>query len=72
MKKSFTTSEAANVVKISRASLQEWIRRGKIVAPPVRLVEGKAVRVWTARDVQKLRKVKSEIYGQGKGKRRAS
>ena len=72
MKTSLTTGEAAKAAKISRASLQEWIRQGKIVAPPVRLVEGKAVRLWTARDIAKLRKVKSEIYGQGKGKRRAS
>jgi len=47
-----------------------WIRLGKIIAPSVRLVKGKAVRVWNASDIKKLRAVKSEIYGQGKGKRR--
>jgi predicted site-specific integrase-resolvase len=71
MRTSWTTREAARAVKISRASLQEWIRRGKIVAPSVRLIKGKAVRVWNASDIKKLHAVKSKIYGQGKGKRRA-
>lgn len=69
MKKTWTTGQAAEAANISRASLQEWIRLGKISAPPVQLVKGKAVRLWTARDIEKLRDVKSEIYGQGKGKR---
>ncbi len=70
MKTSWTTGEAAKAAKISRASLQEWIRLKKIVAPAVRLIKGKAVRVWDASDIKKLRVVKSKIYGQGKGKRR--
>jgi hypothetical protein len=69
MKTSWTTGEAARAAKISRASLQEWIRLGKVIAPRVQLIKGKAVRVWNARDIKELRAVKSEIYGQGKGKR---
>jgi predicted site-specific integrase-resolvase len=70
MRKSRTTGQAAQAAKISRASLQEWIRVGKIAAPAVQLVKGKAVRLWTTRDIEKLRDVKSVIYGQGKGKRK--
>jgi hypothetical protein len=69
--KTWTTKQAARAAKISRASLQEWIRLGKIFAPPVQLVRGKAVRLWRARDIDRLRAVKSRIYGTGKGKRRA-
>jgi hypothetical protein len=69
MKRSLTTAEAARAARLSRASLQEWIRTGKIAAPPVQLVEGKAVRLWTAREIKRLRSVRSEIYGRGKGKR---
>ena len=38
--KARTTEQAARAAKISRASLQEWIRLGKIAAPPVQLVKG--------------------------------
>jgi hypothetical protein len=72
MKTSWTTREAARAAKISRATLQSWIASKKIVAPSVRLIKGKAVRVWNASDIKKLRAAKSAIYGQGKGKKRES
>lgn len=68
--KKLTTTEAARAAKISRASLQEWIRHKKVAAPAVQLVNGRAVRLWTPRDVQKLRAIKSKIYGMGKGKKK--
>ena len=67
--KILTTEQAAATVKISRASLQEWIRRKKIEAPAVQLVGGKAVRLWKPADVAKLRKAKARIYGKGRGPR---
>ena len=50
--------------------MQEWIRQKKIAAPAIQVVDGKATRIWTARDIEKLRAVKSKIYGKGKGKRK--
>jgi excisionase family DNA binding protein len=67
VKKVYTTDEAARTVKISRASLQEWIRTGKIAAPAVQLVGGKAMRLWRPSDLAKLRAMKAAIYGEGKG-----
>jgi excisionase family DNA binding protein len=67
--KSYTTEEAAEAVGISRATLQAWIASGQFKAPDVRLIEGKAVRLWNADDLAKLSTVKTEIYRKGRGRR---
>ncbi len=64
-----TTGQAARAVKISRATLQFWISSGKIAAPAVQLVEGRAVRLWKAADIEELRTVKAMIYRKGRGRK---
>jgi excisionase family DNA binding protein len=59
---SFTTSEAASKVGITRATLQDWIKKGKFAAPKLGRVGGIKVRFWTASDVARLKAVKKEIY----------
>jgi predicted site-specific integrase-resolvase len=65
-----TTATAARAAKISRATLQEWIRAGKFKAPDVQLVGGKGVRLWGASDLKRLLAAKNKLYGQGKGKKK--
>ena len=65
-----TTGEAARAVRISRASLQEWIRLRKVTPPPVQLVDGKAVRLWTPGDIKKLLAVKAATYRKGRGRKK--
>lgn len=60
--KAYTTQEAADAVRITRATLQEWIKKGKLKAPETQLREGRAVRLWTKGDISKLRRVKQRIY----------
>jgi excisionase family DNA binding protein len=67
--KSYTTEEAAEAVGISRATLQAWIASGQFKAPDVRLVQGKAVRLWNGDDLAKLSSVKTEIYRKGRGRK---
>ena len=57
-----TTTEAAKAVRITRATLQDWIKRGKFGAPQTQLRNGHAVRLWTDSDVERLRIKKKEIY----------
>src|SRR5712691_4065709 len=64
-----TTGQAARAAKISRATLQFWISSGKIAAPAVQPIEGRAVRLWKASDIQKLRAVKIAIYRKGRGRK---
>ena len=57
-----TTEQAAKAVGITRATLQDWIRKGKFKGPAVKLRKGRAVRLWSDSDVARLRAVKKEIY----------
>ena len=65
----YTTGEAAQAVGVTRATLQVWIKARKIAAPPTRLRDGVGVRLWTARDVESLRKYKQQNYRKGRGRK---
>jgi len=57
-----TTTEAAKAVGISRATLQDWIKKMKFVAPKLASVGNIRVRLWSTSDVARLKKIKAEIY----------
>jgi len=57
----YTTVEVAKLTKIPRATLQFWISTRKISAPRVRLVKGRAVRLWNAAQIEKARKLKGTL-----------
>lgn len=65
----YTTEQAAKAVKITRATLQAWIKAGKVIPPAPTLDGARAKRLWSESDVSRLRKVKAKIYWQGRGKR---
>jgi predicted site-specific integrase-resolvase len=58
----FSTADAAKQAAITRATLQEWIRKGKFKAPKLVKVGNVRVRLWTKSDVARLKKTKSRIY----------
>jgi hypothetical protein len=60
-RKRFTTVEAAAAAGIPRATLQYWIKTGKIAAPVVRLVGGKATRLWTEAQIGRIRRLKGTM-----------
>jgi excisionase family DNA binding protein len=47
----YSTIEVAKATGVPRATLQHWIKTGRISPPRVRLRRNKAVRLWT--DAQK-------------------
>jgi DNA-binding transcriptional MerR regulator len=59
--KLLSTVEVADEAKVPRATLQYWIKEGKIAAPKTKLRKGVAVRLWTAGDVEKVRKLKGTL-----------
>ena len=67
--KACTTGQAARAAGVSRATLQWWIKGGKIRAPKTRLISGRAVRLWTSSDLNRLRAVKVAIYRRGRGRK---
>ena len=72
MPNAVTTREAARVAGITRATLQDWIRVGKVVAPEPILRGAIGMRLWTEIDISRLLEVKSRIYrrGEGRGRKR--
>jgi DNA-binding transcriptional MerR regulator len=60
-RKRYTTVEVAREADVPRATLQFWIASGKISAPPVRLVEGRAVRLWSDTDLWRIKKLKGTL-----------
>jgi DNA-binding transcriptional MerR regulator len=60
-KKLYTTVEVAKREDVPRATLQFWISSGKIAAPEVQLIAGKAVRLWSETDIGKVRKLKGSL-----------
>ena len=66
---SCNTEQAAEAVGVTRATLQEWIRAGKIAAPITQLRNGRAVRLWSAREIRNVLKYKQENYRKGRGRK---
>jgi hypothetical protein len=61
MKKQFSTREASKKLGVSLLTLQRHVKAKTVDAPPLGKVGGVKVRLWTARDIQKVRKVLSTI-----------
>ena len=47
--------------------MHRWIADGKISPPRKRKVGGVTVRMWTKKDVERVRRYKKMFYGKGKG-----
>jgi predicted DNA-binding transcriptional regulator AlpA len=67
--KACTTGEAAAAVGITRATLQDWIKKRKFAAPKLQRLGNNSVRLWTATDVARLKAVKKEIYQEKRPKK---
>jgi excisionase family DNA binding protein len=66
----FTTAEAAEAAGVTRATLQAWLKTGRIKGPRLRLREdGKAVRLWTAIDVVRISELKGKVLHKGRGRK---
>ena len=53
----FSTREAAKKLDVNLVTLQRHIAAKTIQAPPLQKVGGVTVRLWTARDIERARKV---------------
>jgi excisionase family DNA binding protein len=58
----YATSVAAEKVGVTRATIQQWIKDGRIRAPKIQARAGKPpVRLWSSGDVARLRDLKTEM-----------
>jgi hypothetical protein len=51
-------------------TLQRSIADGDIRAPKLQIVNGRATRLWDADDLERLKKLKQEIYRRGRGRKK--
>jgi len=65
-----TTGQAAEAAGIHLATLQRWIAEGKVDAPAPTLIGAVGYRLWSSKDLQKLKRVKAAIYRKGRGRKR--
>jgi excisionase family DNA binding protein len=65
-----TTVEAARQVGIHQITLQKWIAAGKLKAPKPVLIGAVGYRLWSAKDIAVLLKVKQAIYRKGRGRKK--
>jgi predicted site-specific integrase-resolvase len=57
-----STAEAAKKAGITRATLQDWIKKGKFNPPKLMRLGNVTARLWKTSDVARLEAVKKKIY----------
>jgi predicted site-specific integrase-resolvase len=67
--KTYSTAEAARIIGINRVTLQRWLIAGSVREPKKMSAGGVQVRIWTGRDVERVRKYKQENYRKGRGRK---
>ena len=67
-----STREVAALVGIHRATVEEWISKGKIRPPKEVTVGQRIFRIWTDEDIKRLREYKKESYRKGRGRKKQS
>jgi predicted site-specific integrase-resolvase len=70
MKPPFSTRYAAKAVGISLMTLQRWIADGDIRPPQLKIVDGRATRLWDNGDLKGLKQLKEKIYCRGRGRKK--
>ena len=70
--KPHATHEVANIVGIGKTTLLTWLREGRIAEPKRMSLGGVEVRLWTDRDIERVRKYKEQHFRKGRGRKKAS
>jgi hypothetical protein len=70
MKELLSTRDAARNLGVSLLTLQRHVKLGTVDSPPLQKVGGVTVRLWSARDIEKARKVLASIKPGRKKKER--
>jgi predicted DNA-binding transcriptional regulator AlpA len=67
--KTISTAQVAAQVGIDRVTLERWIRDDKVKLPKTIVIGARRFRLWTAADVERVRRVKVRTYRKGRGRK---
>jgi excisionase family DNA binding protein len=67
--KTYSTVEVAKLLGVGNDTLHRWIHSKVIPAPPIQRLGKVSVRLWTDKDMEKVKKYKTSHYW-GKGGRK--
>ncbi len=67
--KTYSTAEAAKLIGVNRVTLQNWLIDGKVSEPKKVSAGAVQIRVWTDRDVQRVKAYKAKFYRKGRGRK---
>lgn len=70
MAKLCNTQQAAKTVGLSVMTVHRWIVAKRLKAPALRIRNGRAVRLWSNANLNRLRKLKQQIYCKGRGRKK--
>ena len=70
MAKPFNTQQAAKAADIAVMTLHRWVVAKRLKAPKLRIRNGRAVRLWSKADLDRLRRLKQGIYCKGRGRKK--
>ena len=65
-----STAQVAKLIGVHRVTLEEWLRKAKIRKPKTLQVGNQRYRLWTDKDVERLRKYKDKFYRKGRGRKK--
>ena len=67
--RTYSTGQVTRMVGIGRMTLLRWLNNGKIAEPRRIRHGGIDARVWSDRDVERVRKYKQQNYRKGRGRK---
>ena len=65
--KTYSTAQVARMVGVHKVTLQRWLLSGKVREPRRIRNGGVNARIWTNRDVERVKKYKAASYMKGRG-----
>jgi MerR HTH family regulatory protein len=65
-----STAQVAKKIEVHKVTLIRWLLDGKVTEPRRVKQGGQEVRIWTDRDVERVRKFKAAHYRKGRGRKK--
>ena len=68
--KTYSTAQVAKMLGVHKVTLKRWLISGRVGEPRRIRNGGIQARIWTARDVERVRKWKAAHYRKGRGRKK--